>query len=55
MEIPVPIIKGKKDVIALFIHHNFNNFLSSSSFTHGLGYADVRPVFKKDDETDKKN
>ena len=30
--IPVPIIKGNKDVIVMFIHHNFNNSLSSSSF-----------------------
>ena len=54
-DISVPIIKGNKDVIALFIHHNFNNSLSSSSFWPGLKYADVRPPFKKDDKTDEEN
>ena len=55
MDILVPIIKEKKDVIALFIGHNFNNSLSSSSFPTGLKYANVRPVFKKDEKTEKEN
>ena len=55
MDQPVPIIKGNKDVIALFIHHNLNNSLSSFSCPLSLKYADVRPVFKKDDKTDKEN
>ena len=53
--IAVPIIKGNKNIIVLFIHHNFNNSLSSSSFLPGLKYADVRPIFKKDDKNDKEN
>ena len=53
--IPAPMIKGDKDSIALFIYHNFNNSLSSSSFPTGLSYADVRPVFKKNDKTNKEN
>ena len=52
-DIPVPIIKGNKDVKALFTHHNFNNSLSSSSFSTGLKYADVRSTFKKDDKMTK--
>ena len=55
MDIPVPIIKGNKDAIALFLYHNSNNSLSSFSFPTGLRYAHVRPVFKKDDKTDKEN
>ena len=54
-DIPVRIIKGNKDAIALFIYHNFNNSLSSSSFPTGLKYAEVRPVFKNDEKTDKEN
>ena len=54
-DIPVPIINGNKYVIALSIGHNFNNSLSGSSFPTGLKYADVRPVFKKDDKTEKEN
>ena len=50
-KIPVPIIKGKRDVIVLFIYHNFNNSLSSSSFPNGLKYANVRTVFNKDNKT----
>ena len=53
--IPVPVFEGTKDVIALFIYHNFNNSSSSSSFPTGLNYVDVRPAFKKDDKTDKEN
>ena len=52
-DIPVPIIKDNKDIIALFIYHNFNNSLSSSSFPTDLKYADLRPAFKKDNITDK--
>lgn len=34
--IPVPIIKENKDIIILFVHHNFNNSLPSFSFPTGL-------------------
>ena len=54
-DIPVKVIKENKDIIAFFIHHNFNNSLSSSTFPTALKYADVKPVFKKDDKTDKEN
>ena len=52
---PFPVIKGNKDVITLFIYHNFNNSMSSSSFPTGLKYADARPVFEKDEKTDQEN
>ena len=55
MDIPVPISKGNKAVMALFIHFNSHNSLSGSSFPTGLKYADARPVFKKNDKTDKEN
>ena len=54
MDIPLPIIKGNKDAIALLIYHNFNNF-PFFFFRNSLKYADVRPVFEQDDKTDKEN
>ena len=35
--------------------HNFNNSLSSSTFPTALEYADVKPVFKKEDKTEMEN
>ena len=52
---PVKVIKGNKDILVFFIHHNFNNSLSSSTFPTALKYADVKPAFKKDDKTNKEN
>ena len=54
-DIPVKVIKENKDIVAFFIHHNFNNSLSSSAFPTALKYADVKAVFKKDDKTNKEN
>ena len=54
-DIPVKIIKENKDVISFYVFHNFSNALSTCSFPTALKYADIRPAFKKDDKTDKKN
>ena len=54
-DIPVLIIRGNKNVIALFIHHHFKNYLASSSLLPGLKYADVRTVLKKEDKIGKVN
>ena len=54
-DIPVNVIKENKDIVAFFIHHNFNNSLSSSIFPTALKYANVKPVFKKYDKTDKES
>ena len=54
-DIPVKLIKENKDIVAFFIHHNFNNSLSSSTFPIALKYAFVKPVFKKDDKTGKES
>ena len=48
--IPVTVIKEYKGILAFFIHHNFNSLLSNST---ALKYANVKPVFKKDDKIDK--
>ena len=54
-DVPVKVIQENKNIVAFFIHHNFNNSLSSSTFPTTLKYAYVKPVFKKDDKTDKEN
>ena len=54
-DIPVLIIRGNKNVIALFIHQHFKNSLASSSLLPGLKYADVRAVLKKEDKIGKVN
>ena len=55
IDIPVKIIKENKDVISLYVFHNFNNPLSSCSFPTALKYDDVRPAFKKDNKTEKES
>ena len=54
-DIPVKIIKENRDLIAYFILHNFNNALSNSEYPASLKYADITPIFKKDDKTSKTN
>ena len=51
----VKIIKENKDLVSFYVFHNFNNALSSCTFTAALKYADVRALFKKDDKTNKEN
>ena len=55
LDTPVKIIKENKDFISYFVYNNFNNALSSSQYPNGLKYAEVTPVFKKDDKSDKSN
>ena len=53
--IPIKIVKENVDIIFHFLYHNFNNSLSWSTFPAGMKYADVTPIYKKDDKTDKTN
>ena len=53
MDIAASIIKGNKDVIALFIYLNFKQFSIKFFFPAGLKYVDVRPFLKKDDKSNK--
>ena len=55
VKIMVKIIKENKDVISLYVFHNFNNPLSSCTFPTALKYDDVRPAFKKDNKTEKES
>ena len=54
-DIQVKVIRENIDIVAYFIYNNFNNSLSSFIFPTGLKYADIKPVFKKDDKTNKEN
>ena len=54
-DIPLKIVKENVDIISHFLHHNFSNSLSCSTFPTGMKYADVTPIHRKDDKTDKTN
>ena len=43
------------DIFSGLFQANFNNAIETSTFPEQLKYADVKPVFKKDSRTDKKN
>ena len=48
-------MKENRDLISCFQHYNFNNSLSCSTFPTAMKYADVKPIHKKDDKSDKEN
>ena len=54
-DILVKTIKENVDIISYFLYHNFNNSLSCATFPTSIIYADVKPIHKKDDKTDKEN
>ena len=54
-DIPVRIIKENIDTVSYFLCDNFNNSLSCSTFLTPMKYAEVTPIHKKDDKTDKEN
>ena len=55
LDITVKIIKENKDLISYLVYIFFNNASSSFQYPNGLKYADVTPVFKKYDKSDKSN
>ena len=50
-DIPVKIVKNI-DIVYYFLHHNFHNLLSCSTFPNGMKYAEVIPIHKNHDKTD---
>ena len=54
-DMPTKIIKNNSDIFSKFFQANLNNTIETSTFPEQLKYADVKPVFKKDFRTDKKN
>ena len=53
-DIPTKIIKNISDIFQIF-QANFNNAIETSTFPEQLKCSDVKPIFKKDSGTDKKN
>ena len=54
-DIPTKIIKENLDVFSSFICENFNDSVMRSVFPNRLKLAEVRPIFKKNDRTEKSN
>ena len=54
-DIPVIITKENIDIVSYFLYHNFNDSLSCSAFPTCIKYAEVTPIHKNDDKTDKEN
>ena len=54
-DIPVSVLKGSIQVYSKKLTAIFNNCLAENTFPNILKYADVTPVFKKGDITDKQN
>ena len=53
--IPTKAIKINKDIFAGFIAKGFNNYVDVGVFADDLKHADVTPVHKKKDKSDKIN
>ena len=53
--IPIKIIKENCDLFARKLHIDFNNSIYNGTFPNNLKLADVTPVYKKVDRTDKNN
>ena len=54
-DIPTKITKNNSDIFSKIFQANLSNAIEISTFPEQLKYADVKPVFKKDSRTDKKN
>ena len=54
-DIPLKIIKENVDIISYFLYHDFNTSLSCTTYPTSMKYADIIPILKKDDKTDKEN
>ena len=54
-DIPTKIIKLNKDLIAKFIAENFNSCIDKGEFPSELKHADIAPIHKKKDRSDKSN
>ena len=54
-DIPTKVIKMNKDIFADFIAKDFNNCVDKGVFPDDLKHADVTPIHKKKDKSDKTN
>ena len=54
-DIPSKLIKEFEELFSIFIANNFNNCLEESFFPESLKKAEVLPIFKKANKTEKSN
>ena len=54
-DITTIVIKMNKDIFAGFVAKNFNNCVDKGVFPDDLKHADVTPIHKKEDKSDKTN
>ena len=54
-DMPAKIIKNNSNIFSKFFQANLKNIIETSTFPEQLKYADVKPVFKKDSQTENKN
>ena len=54
-DIPAKILKNHNDTVAPYLKTIYENSKQFSDFPDGLKEADVTPVFKKDDNTNREN
>ena len=53
--IPSQVIKSNSEIFSYFLFNNSNRSITSSSFPDKLKLADISPIHKKDDRSEKKN
>ena len=54
-DIPTEVIKTNRDTFAGFIANDFNNCVDKGLFLDDLKHADVTPIYKNKDKSDKTN
>ena len=54
-DIPTKILKDNADIFAQILSNSINHTFDSSEFPSGLKSADISPIFKKNDRTNKTN
>ena len=54
-DIQTKVIKMNKDIFAGFIAKDFNSCVDKGVFLDDLKHADVTPIYKKEDKSDKTN
>ena len=54
-DIPAKVIRKRKYIFAGFIAKDFNNYVDEGVFPDKLKHADVTPINKKKDKSDKTN
>ena len=53
--IPANIVKGTSNILKSPLTKFYNISVENRQFPHNLKFANVTPLFKKDDNTDKAN